>query len=98
MRGSCIEAPPQSVPGQDEPVRFTFFSDVSVHPEVNEMGLHVKEAVSCGLSQLVAHASTWKKFKLLWRMNKVCVPPFTFTNNPIDYVHGEYVHVASTTF
>ena len=75
MRGSCIEALPQTVPGQDEPVRFTFFSDVSVHPEVNEMGLHVKDSIRCGLSQLATHANSWKKFKLLWRMNRVL--PFT---------------------
>ena len=71
MRGSCIEAPPQTVPGQDEPVKYTFFTDVSLHHEVNELGLHIHETVHCGISQLVAHTSTWKKFKLLWRMNRV---------------------------
>lgn len=76
MRGSCIEALPQTVPGQDEPVKFTFFSDVSLHPEVNEMGLHLKETVCYGVSQLRTHANTWKKFKLLWRMNRVC--PFNY--------------------
>ena len=71
LRGSCIEAAPQPVPGQDEPVKFTFFSDVSLHPDVNELGLQVQESIRCGIRQLIAHANTWKKFKLLWRMHRV---------------------------
>ena len=71
LRGSCIEAPPQTVPGQDEPVKFSFFSDVSMHPEINELGFHVQQSIRRGIQQLVAHANTWKKFKLLWRMQRV---------------------------
>ena len=71
LRGSCIEAPPQTVPGQDEPVKFTFYSDVSMHPEINELGGHVQESIRGGISQLISHANTWKKFKPLWRMQRV---------------------------
>ena len=66
-----MEAQPQSIPGQDEPVRFTFYSDVSLHPDINELGTHVQESIRCGISQLISHASTWKKFKPLWRMQRV---------------------------
>jgi dynein heavy chain len=95
MRGSCIEAPPQTVPGQDEPVRFTFFSDVSVHPEVSEMGLHVKDSIRCGLLQLAAHANSWKKFKLLWRMNRDVMLEKFAQRQPSCEVYDEKMHFYS---
>lgn len=72
LAGSCIEAEPQQVPGQDKPVVFSFFSDVSMHPAVNEVGLCVQEAVRNGIVSLVKHANTWKKYRPLWRMQRVC--------------------------
>ena len=52
-------------------MKFTYFSDVSLHPEVNELGACVQESIRGGISQLVANANAWKKFKLLWRMQRV---------------------------
>jgi len=34
MNGTCIECPPQKIDGEDEPYVFSFFTDISVDPEV----------------------------------------------------------------
>jgi len=73
LNGSCVEAQPQQVAGQDEPVFFSFFSDVSMHPAVNEVALGVQESVRGGVASLVKHISWWKKYRLLWKMQRVGV-------------------------
>ena len=72
LNGSCIEAQPQQVTGQDEAVLFSF-SDVSMHPAVNEVALGVQEGIRGGVASLLKHISWWKKYRLLWKMQRVGV-------------------------
>ena len=73
LNGSCIEAEPQTVPGQDEPVVFSYFTDLSVHPTVTEMAQAVQDAIRGGITSLVKYANRWKKYRLLWKMQRVCM-------------------------
>lgn len=68
-----MEAQPQQVAGKDKPEIFTFFSDVSMHPTVNEVALEVQEDIRDRVASLVKHASWWKKYRPLWRMQRVSV-------------------------
>ena len=71
LDGSCIEAQPQQVPDQDQPVTFTFFTDVVQHPDVIEIGGAVKDAIHQGVESILACVSVWKRYRLLWRVQRV---------------------------
>ena len=73
LRGSCSEAEPVQVSGQDEPVVFSFFNDVSAHPIILETAMAVQETIRSGLGALVKHANWWKKYRALWKMQRVSV-------------------------
>ena len=70
-KGSCIVTEPVSVAGQDEPVVFSFFADVSSHPSVLELATAVQETIRNGIGALVKHANWWKKYRALWKMQRV---------------------------
>lgn len=71
LRGSCIEAQPQTVPGKDEPVLFTFFSDIIQHSKVNEVGGLVRERIMIGINDIMTFINQWKKYRQLWRLQRV---------------------------
>ena len=71
MHGTCLVAQPQQAPDQDEMVVFSFFSDVVRHPEVEEWGTAVKEAVYTGVTNVVRYIGQWKRYRLLWRGQRV---------------------------
>ena len=72
MNGTCLEAPPKLVPEQDEPVRFTFFSDVQLHPVVLELASAVQHNIQRGITDVLRYLAGWKrKYKPLWRMQMV---------------------------
>ena len=62
---------PVSVAGQDEPVVFSFFADVSSHPSVLELATAVQEIIRNGIGALVKRANWWKKYRALWKMQRV---------------------------
>ena len=75
MDGSCIEAQSQHIQGGggggDEPKTYTFFSDVMQHPEVNRLGNAVKDAIMNGMSNIMNCIGQWKKYRILWRLQRV---------------------------
>lgn len=71
LDGSCIEAQPKPIPGQDQPYTYTFFTDVTQHPDVNAVGLAVREAICTGIQTIVNHIGLWKRYRLLWRVQRV---------------------------
>ena len=70
-KGSCIVTEPVSVAGQDEPVVFSFFGDVSSHPSVIELATTVQETIKNGIGALIKHTNWWKKYRALWKMQRV---------------------------
>ena len=87
--GSCIEAPPQIVPGQDEPVTFTFFSDVSMHPDVVDMANTVQQSIHNTVNQILHYlSSSWKKkYRPLWKLQRVCVHFVVYIHTYIRYYY-----------
>ena len=83
--GSCIEAPPQQVSGQDEPVTFTFFSDISMHPDVVEKAAIVQQDIQRTVGEILKYLSAWKKkYRPLWKLQRVC---FIFSS-VLQHLHG----------
>lgn len=71
MNGSCLEAKPVQVPTADEPVTFSYFSDVSAHVNILEQAMVVQETIKSGIAALVKQANYWKKYRALWKMQRV---------------------------
>ena len=72
MNGTCLEAPPKQVPEQDDPVFFTFFSDVQLHPHILELANTVQQTIQSGVMDILRYLAGWKKkYKQLWRVQMV---------------------------
>ena len=91
LDGSCIEAQSQQVQGQDEPKTFTFFSDVMQHSEVNRLGSAVKDAIMSGMSNIMTSIGQWKKYRILWRLQRVRERREYETDTHV-HVNEHYVH------
>ena len=70
--GSCLESPPVTVSGADEPVVFSYFTDVSSHANILEHAIAVQETIKGGITALMKQANYWKKYRALWKMQRVC--------------------------
>jgi hypothetical protein len=77
MHGTCVETPPQHLDTEDEPIIFSFFTDISAHPQVLELVVHVSKSVQGILGGLNKYLNKWKRYRRLWSLDKVCfvVPP-----------------------
>ena len=71
MDGTCVEAEPVHVPDRDEPVIFTFFSDISYHCDILDQATVLQETIRSGISSLLKQAHWWKKYRGLWKVQKV---------------------------
>ncbi|XP_043925694.1 dynein axonemal heavy chain 10 [Protopterus annectens] len=71
--GSCIECPPQHVEGEDEPVIFSFYSDISQNPQIIDQAFAVSQNMQKLLSLLSKYLNRWKRYRPLWKMDKAIV-------------------------
>ncbi len=71
LDGSCIEAQPKHIPGQEQPITYTFFTDIIQHPDVNGVGVAVRDTILMGIQTIVSHVGLWKRYRLLWRVQRV---------------------------
>ncbi|NXK20799.1 DYH10 protein, partial [Arenaria interpres] len=69
MHGTCIECPPQHVE-EDEVITFSFYSDVSQNPLIIEQALLITQNVHKLLASLSKYLKPWKKYQLLWKLDK----------------------------
>ena len=71
MDGTCIETPPQHIETEDEPIIFSFFSDISAHPQVLDMVIQISKTVQAILGRLNKYLNKWKRYRRLWSLDKV---------------------------
>ncbi|XP_053336632.1 dynein axonemal heavy chain 10 [Clarias gariepinus] len=67
MHGTCIECPPQIVDGKEEPIVFSFFSDVSQLPEVDECAMAISQSTQQLLSSVAHYLHRWISYQPLWK-------------------------------
>ena len=72
MNGTCIETPPQHAEGEDEPVVFSFFTDISANPAIIDLVTTLSKSVQNTLGNLNKHLTRWRRYRLLWKLDKVC--------------------------
>lgn len=57
MHGTCIETPPQNVEGEDEPIIFSFFSDIAADPVIVEFVTTTSNYMQKTLTNLTKYLS-----------------------------------------
>lgn len=70
MDGTCIETPPQIVSEDEEPVIFTFNTDISANPQVIKTIFILNQGVNRTFTKINKYLDTWRRFKPLWKMDK----------------------------
>ena len=73
MNGTCIETPPQHAEGEDEPVVFSFFTDMSANPAIIDLVTALSKSVQNTLGMLNKYLTRWRRYRLLWKLDKVGV-------------------------
>ena len=71
MHGTCIETPPQHAEGEDEPVVFSFFTDISANPAIIDLVTTLSKSVQNTLGMLNKYLTRWRRYRLLWKLDKV---------------------------
>lgn len=71
LNGTCIEVEPIHVPDKDEPVVFNYFEDLSNHSGILDHATALQEVIKEGINALLRQAHWWKKYRALWKMQKV---------------------------
>ncbi|KAF1596613.1 Dynein heavy chain 10, axonemal, partial [Eudyptes moseleyi] len=69
MHGTCIECPPQHIK-EDEVITFSFYSDVSQNPLIIEQAILITQNVHKLLASLSKYLNQWKRYHLLWKLDK----------------------------
>lgn len=69
MHGTCLECPPQHV-DEDEVITFSFYSDVSQNPLIIEQAVLITQNVHRLMASLSKYSNQWKRYHLLWKLDK----------------------------
>lgn len=72
MNGTCIECPPQRVM-EDEVITFSFYNDISQNPQIIEQAVLITENIHKLLASLSKYLNQWKRYQLLWKLDKDAV-------------------------
>ncbi|NXD25400.1 DYH10 protein, partial [Spelaeornis formosus] len=90
MHRSCIECPPQRVKA-DEVVTFSFYSDVSQSPLINEQAVLITQNVHKLLASLNKGLDQWKRYDMLWRSDKGAVLERLAAEKPSCVIFDEHL-------
>ncbi|XP_071619148.1 dynein axonemal heavy chain 10 isoform X2 [Heliangelus exortis] len=92
MHGTCIECPPQHVK-EDEVSTFSFYSDVSQNPLVVKQAVLITQNVHSLLASLSNYLNEWKRYHVLWKLDKGIVMEKLATENPACVTFDEELQV-----
>ncbi|KAJ3328734.1 Dynein heavy chain 10, axonemal, partial [Blyttiomyces sp. JEL0837] len=71
MNGTCLITPPQKVGEDEEPVIFSFHSDVVVNQTIVTAISQLNTTITKTFSNLNKWLDTWRKYRPLWKVDKV---------------------------
>ena len=70
MDGTCIETPPQLVSEDEDPVVFSFFTDLERSPEVARLTLTVTRAIEKTFGRVNKQLDQYRRYDQLWKVDK----------------------------
>ena len=71
QNGTCIITPPQRVAEDEDPVIFSFHSDIVVNQTIVSMISQLNSTITKTFSNLNKWLDTWRKYRPLWKVDKV---------------------------
>ncbi|KAL7749213.1 hypothetical protein RI367_005365 [Sorochytrium milnesiophthora] len=71
QNGSCIIAEPQRIGEEEEPVVFSFYSDVVNNAVIVNMLMTLNQCITKCFSALSKYLDSWRKYRPLWKVDKV---------------------------
>nr|XP_015221526.1 PREDICTED: dynein heavy chain 10, axonemal [Lepisosteus oculatus] len=92
MHGTCIECPPQRTEREDEPVVFSFHSDVSQNPQVIEKAVSISQSIHRLLMSITRYLNRWKRYRPLWKLDKAIVMEKFAAKKPSCVAYDEKLH------
>jgi dynein heavy chain len=73
-----VETRPQVVNEDEEPVTFSFHTDISANPQVIKTALICNQAIHRSFGGISKFLEGWKRYKNLWKLDKVLfLPPLS---------------------
>ncbi|NXP14261.1 DYH10 protein, partial [Thinocorus orbignyianus] len=85
MHGTCIECPSQHVK-EDEVITFSFYTDVSQNPLIIEQAVLITQNVHKLLASLSKYLKPWKRYQLLWKLDKGVVMERLAAEKPVSVI------------
>uniref|UniRef100_A0A8C4TE89 Dynein axonemal heavy chain 10 n=1 Tax=Erpetoichthys calabaricus TaxID=27687 RepID=A0A8C4TE89_ERPCA len=70
IHGTCVECPPQDVPGQDEKFVFSFFHDIALLPQIKDEAVALSQSIHKVLMSITRYLNRWKRYRPLWKVDK----------------------------
>lgn len=70
MDGTCIETAPQFINNDNEPIIFSFYTDVSANPQVIKMLLLFNQGIAKTFRKVDQYLDGWKRYKPLWKIDR----------------------------
>ena len=71
QNGSCIITPPQKISDEEDPYIFSFYSDVVNNQVILNLVSSLNNAMTKSFSYLTRYLDTWRKYRPLWKVDKV---------------------------
>ena len=71
QNGTCILAPPQKVGEDEDPVVFSFHSDVLANQNIIYTISSLNNTITKTFGTLIKWIDTWRKYRPLWKVDKV---------------------------
>lgn len=71
MNGTCIFTPPQKIPDEEEPLLFTFYTDMLSNPAVLSIMSSLNACITKTFSEMNKWIELWRKYRPLWKVDKV---------------------------
>lgn len=91
MNGTCRECQPVKAEGQDEAYLYTFFADVVSRPEMRDLASQIHNNVQKTVQNIKRNLFKFKKYKTLWKADKVAVCEKFALKNPNVIAYDEKI-------
>ncbi|NXA37419.1 DYH10 protein, partial [Eudromia elegans] len=88
MHGTCIECPPQRIE-EEEVITLSFYNDISQNPLIIEQAVLITQNVHKLLAFLSNYLNRWKRYRLLWKLDKDIVMEKFAAKKPACVVFDE---------
>lgn len=82
QHGTCVECPPQKIPGEDEPYIFSFMNDINEHPDVGEVISSILANIRGTLTSVRDFVQRWRRYRVIWRGDKAQIVEKFYAKDP----------------